>query len=270
MASDREILREIWEGKLPVCFILNSEEVIDLPSPEPYYLMVPRLNYFPLVTEKVRKHFLRYVHQDKHEAEMWLEFNGLPIKWHYPIGVIFDINKADIELPWNITVHFDKFPEHEILHCSNREVVESHFMSCIKEAGVLKHRSQIVSSMQKKDHNQLWLGLQNNKFDQFWAVNRKLMEVGQGGEDTFKYIPFRCHHGDKPMIQRLVRPVTEEGHRKTLLHLLQEVYPNEYQNLKVIMHGVEPPRETPLQWMSEHLSYPDNFLHLSITMQQSS
>lgn len=53
MASDREILREIWEGKLPVCFILNSEEVIDLPSPEPYYLMVPRLSYFPLVTEKV-------------------------------------------------------------------------------------------------------------------------------------------------------------------------------------------------------------------------
>lgn len=34
-------------------------------------------------------------------------------------------------------------------------------MSCIKEADVLKHRGQIVSSMQKKDHNQLWLGLQN-------------------------------------------------------------------------------------------------------------
>lgn len=71
-----------------------------------------------------------------------------------------------------------------------------------------------------------------DKFDQFWAINRKLMEVGPGGDDTFKYIPFRCHHGDKPMIQKLVRPVTEEGHRKTLLHLMQEVYPNEYQNCK--------------------------------------
>jgi Autophagy protein Apg5. len=44
-----------------------------------------------------------------------------------------------------------------------REAVESHFMSCIKEADVLKHRSQIVSNMQKKEHNQLWLGLQNGK-----------------------------------------------------------------------------------------------------------
>jgi len=29
-------------------------------------------------------------------------------------------------------------------------------------------------------------------------------------------------------------------------------------------HGIEPPWETPLQWMSEHLSYPDNFLHLCV------
>lgn len=42
-----------------------------------------------------------------------------------------------------------------------RELVEAHFMACLKEADVLKHRGQIVSSMQKKDHNQLWLGLQN-------------------------------------------------------------------------------------------------------------
>jgi hypothetical protein len=55
MANDREVLREIWEGRLPVCFQLNSEEVYSLQAPDPYYLMVPRLSYFPLVTDKVRK-----------------------------------------------------------------------------------------------------------------------------------------------------------------------------------------------------------------------
>lgn len=127
-------------------------------------------------------------------------------------------------------------------------------MSCIKEADVLKHRSQVVSNLQKKDHNQLWLGLQNgdflqpsfiyyysksmslslqfsvlshcilisDKFDQFWAVNRKLMEVNS--EETFKYIPFRLYQGDKPFSQRLVKPVNEEGQKKTLFHFLQEIY----------------------------------------------
>lgn len=46
----------------------------------------------------------------------------------------------------------------------SREIVEAHFMSCLKEADVLKHRGQVVSAMQKKDHNQLWLGLVNGKF----------------------------------------------------------------------------------------------------------
>lgn len=54
MACDREVLREIWDGKLPVCFQLNPEEVNDLQAPEPYYLMIPRLSYFPLVTDKVK------------------------------------------------------------------------------------------------------------------------------------------------------------------------------------------------------------------------
>lgn len=45
-----------------------------------------------------------------------------------------------------------------------REIVEAHFMSCLKEADVLKHRGQVVSAMQKKDHNQLWLGLVNGEF----------------------------------------------------------------------------------------------------------
>lgn len=30
-------------------------------------------------------------------------------------------------------------------------------------------------------------------------------------------------------------------------------------------HGIDINADTPLQWLSEHLSYPDNFLHLQLT-----
>lgn len=66
-------------------------------------------------------------------------------------------------------------------------------MSCLKEADVLKHRGQVMSVMQKKDHNQLWTGLLNDKFDQFWAVNRRLMECSGDSGDTFKHIPLRFY-----------------------------------------------------------------------------
>lgn len=37
-------------------------------------------------------------------------------------------------------------------------------MSCIKEADQIKHGGRVISAMQKKDHNQLWQGLQNGNF----------------------------------------------------------------------------------------------------------
>lgn len=35
-------------------------------------------------------------------------------------------------------------------------------------------------------------------------------------------------------------------------------------------HGVELHKDTPLQWLSEHLSYPDNFLHIIMIYEAAS
>lgn len=133
-------------------------------------------------------------------------------------GVLFDLYNVgeDSTLPWTLTVHFTKFPDDIIFRCPNRETVEAHFMSSLKEADVLKHRGTVMQNMQKKDHTQLWLGLVNgtifykkfytfielifiiiffkDKFDQFWAVNRRLMEQGSEQEGDFKHIPIRCYN----------------------------------------------------------------------------
>lgn len=118
-----------------------------------------------------------------------------------------------------------------------REIVEAYFLSCIKEADFLKHRGQVISSMQRRDHNQLWLGLLNDKFDQFWAVNRRLMEA-TSNDEGFKYIPFRCYTSEDKYIQKLVKPVSEEGQRKTLRHLLNEVFPEMEDGKLLIVESV--------------------------------
>ena len=53
MAEDREVLREVWQGKIPACFSLAVDDVYTMAAPEPYYLMLPRLSYVMLVTDKV-------------------------------------------------------------------------------------------------------------------------------------------------------------------------------------------------------------------------
>lgn len=38
MAEDREILREVWEGRIPVCINLAKEELDTVEEPDPYYV----------------------------------------------------------------------------------------------------------------------------------------------------------------------------------------------------------------------------------------
>ena len=80
MADDKEILREVWEGKLPVCFRLAENEW-GSNEPDDIYLMVSRQTYFPLVTEKIQRHFSDFVTSSNRNNSIWLDYNGTPLKW---------------------------------------------------------------------------------------------------------------------------------------------------------------------------------------------
>lgn len=265
MADDREVLRELWDGRLPIRFSLASDEVVSMEQPDSIYLMVPRQTYFPIVTEKIERHFAKDVEKESID-EIWLEYEGQPLKWHYPVGLLYDLFALEAQLPWNVTVHFRRFPSDELMRCPSRDVVEAHFMSTVKEADALKRKSQIINSMQKKDHKQLWMGLLNDKFDQFWMVNRKLMDCTP--EDPFKHIPIRLYQSDRPFVQKLVKPYADSedgvGRSETLTlgRVVDLLVPDAPQPHVIVIQGLEPPMETPIHYLSEHLSYPDNFLHI--------
>lgn len=264
MAYDREVLRMIWEGQIAISFQADPDEIVGLHQPENFYLMVSRLSYLPLVTDKVKKYFSRFIAADQQDGNVWFDYNGTPLKLHYPIGILYDLMTDDESQPWCLTIHFSKFPEDVLVKFDSKDLLESYFMSCLKEADVLKHRGQVISSMQKKEHNQLWIGLVNDKFDQFWAVNRRLMEPS-GDTDSFRHIPIRFYYDDTNYTQKLISPLTENGTKKTLKDLLAEVSTSTKKAVGVRTHGINIHEETLLQWLSEHLSYPDNFLHLVIS-----
>ncbi|XP_062515675.1 autophagy protein 5-like [Corticium candelabrum] len=266
MAEDTEILREVWNGRIPVCFNLASNEVSTVEQPEPYFVLLPRNSYLPLVTEKVKRNFQRAVTPERGD-EMWFDWDGQPLKWHFPIGLLFDLYGNPESLPWNLTVHFKRFPEEQIIHCPGEDAVESFFMSSLKEADFIKHRGSIMNNMQKKDHRQLWNGLKNDQFDLFWEVNKRLMASGE----PFRSIPYRIYQGDQQTyIQEPIKPQSDDDQLVSLGDLIKQHVPHAVapgsngSAHHVIVHGVEPPLDTPLQFLSEHFSHPDNFLHIAI------
>eukprot|EP00118_Oscarella_pearsei_P026002 m.309200 g.309200 ORF g.309200 m.309200 type:complete len:270 (+) comp45777_c0_seq1:36-845(+) len=266
MAEDTEVLREVWNGRIPVCFRLDSHELSSIEEPEPYFLLLPRMSYLPLVTDKVKLHFQKTVSQEEGD-EMWFEYDDQPLKWQHPIGVLFDLHGNPDQVPWNVTVHFKRFPEDELIRCPGEEAVESLFMSTVKEADFLKHRGAVMNAMHAKEHRQFWLGLKNDRFDQFWEVNRRLMAVSS---DPFRSIPYRIHQTDKPFIQEPVKPTTTEDEPILLSDLIREKIPHAAptesgeSTYQILVQGIQPPLTTPLQYLSEHFSHPDNFLHIAI------
>lgn len=177
-------------------------------------------------------------------------------------------------------------------------------MHALKEADMLKHRTPRVNTMQKRDHTALWKGLLDYKFDAFWRINRRLMTPEEDEKERekltgfFRSIPFRLYlvkqssSSAHPLyVQKLVSPLLPlpeiapqskeaesegpvedkakpEPSQATFGHLLstvlrtsREVLPSKY---RFVVHGIEPSLETPLQWMSEHFSYLDNFLHIAV------
>ena len=56
------------------------------------------------------------------------------------------------------------WPQRSVLHQTLSCVTSFLSFVLLLQADNLKHRSQVINSMQKKDHKQLWLGLSNGKY----------------------------------------------------------------------------------------------------------
>jgi hypothetical protein len=102
---------------------------------------------------------------------------------------------------YSYTLKFQEFPEDELLHCPSKDAVESQFMSMLKEADSLKHKSQVINSMQKKDHKQIWTALIHGIYLLLWSVQKKNRKnLGHHGRDrmvvgfTTTYAISAYHH----------------------------------------------------------------------------
>ncbi|VDO06089.1 unnamed protein product [Rodentolepis nana] len=189
MEQNDTIAHKIWNGSLYITFrVPDSDLLIDSSNtPPPFYLQVPRITYFPLVMEKVirsLRSFIKSGLEDSDEIykQYWLSHNGIPLKWHYPVGVLFDLYSSSSKLPWEIAINFKDYPSDLLLAPPvNRASVEAFFVATLKEADQLKHSGRggsgpVFDDIQSEEKKQLLTGFTQHSFDLFWSINKRFMQ----------------------------------------------------------------------------------------------
>lgn len=163
-------------------------------------------------------------------SEAWLEHDGVPLKWHYPLGLLYDLysgaepaspssstsgeqhgslEEGEDCLPWKLTVHFSNYPEAQLLkldasskhlhdlYINNVKQVSAHrsvsyaLLRIFTQADYLRTGTgKSVMFLSKEDSEQLWRGVQQHNFDIFNSINTKLLNP-QGV--ILRHLPMRLY-----------------------------------------------------------------------------
>jgi len=149
--------------------------------------MAPRISYLPLITPRLLAFFNQdLIHKDATAAKGWFEVDGVPLKWHQPIGLLYDLYSGAKEAlvaettgavtvgvddgeghgegqvqPWNLTVHFSEWPEDKLVKLDTEgKVLQSTFNNAVKEASAIRHGSgKVVMALGREETNALWEGV---------------------------------------------------------------------------------------------------------------
>ncbi|KAJ2856079.1 autophagy protein 5 [Coemansia erecta] len=193
--EQRAPLQRIWDGMIPIELQLSPSDAIELLAsavlPEPFqtfYMLIPRVSYLPFVTNKIKQRWLDpmfalsgHLRTNKDEViketEIWFEYRGQPLRWHYPVGLLYDMLVGGVaggqpELPWCLTLHVRKFPAARLVPNPTVQVMRDMFMAVIKESDFIRNGStKRVMDLGKSDQMQFLEGLETHSFEKYYAIH---------------------------------------------------------------------------------------------------
>ncbi|KAJ2486058.1 autophagy protein 5 [Coemansia sp. RSA 2050] len=193
-AEQRAPLKRVWKGMIPIELQLAASDAIELLAsavlPEPFqtfYMLIPRVGYLPFISPKIKERWLDPMlalarsDQEIKESDIWFEYKGQALKWHYPIGLLYDmlvtdIHKGDAELPWSLTLHVRKLPTAKVIAQPHGQLMRDMFMAMIKEADFTRNGStKRVMDLAKSDQMQLLDGLESHTYEKYFAIHSILI-----------------------------------------------------------------------------------------------
>lgn len=198
-------------------------------------------------------------------GDIWFEYDEMPLKWHLPAGVLFDLlftehkaarnsdpsnadstpedggllgtaeatdlhlqrKKGSKYLPWKITVHFSSFPHEQLARLEDETAVQWTCINALKEALFAKlGTTKPIMTLSRPNEMRLWNAIQETNMVEYDKINNLLYE--ESG-NTVRSYPVRIlvnQHARSHLPSKLVCAPRTSLQNKSLDDFLLEALPD--------------------------------------------
>ncbi|KAL8737790.1 MAG: hypothetical protein Q9181_001353 [Wetmoreana brouardii] len=294
----------IWDGSVPLDIRLSPSECRVYDQADPYLIQYPRLSYLPLLLPRLHAFFSSFlIDPNVRSHEGWFSYENVPLKWHYPVGLLYDLfsgaspaqasnsdrdehsppRRQPSSLPWQLTLHFTDWPGDQLVQPdAEGKVLHDAFINSVKEADFLRNgTAKGIMSLSKDDSTQLWTAVQEHKRSDFDPIFQKLL-YAQGA--PLRHIPLKVYLPSSPsasepstghlrIVQSLVTPFVQGTKEQqtigTALHtLLPTLFPSRRTPIlaKPVLHGAVVPMSAQVEGLLREAAYLDGWLYVGLVM----
>lgn len=245
-------------------------------APPPLFLLLPRVSYLPLCFDAARRHFLTSI--PERVDDLWFDFEGVPLRWTLPVGVLFDMclasKNARGTLPWHLTLHTQGFPSAALLRCPGEETLRLEYVNALKEGLFVRYESaKYAMGLNRAQHADLWDAVKAGAREAHARVLGEALAHGGAPERPAAYgvrVYAAGFIGQEAAAERaraqtpaVVSARGDEEGARTVGELVATRLgvPGP---VEVVCHGAAVPPDTPLAWAARNLSHADLCLHLVV------
>ncbi|KAJ5980249.1 hypothetical protein N7481_007547 [Penicillium waksmanii] len=291
-ASLPAIQRSIWAGRIPLKIILAPAESRTFDQTNPYLISFPRVSYLPSLLPRLRAFFASsLINPDAEHHQGWFAFEGVPLKWHYPIGLLFDLyagvdpaSKAILGVNIEELVRLD--PEGMVLNDA--------FINSVKEADFLRNgTAKGIMSLSKEDSAGLWKAVENVDLPSFQRISNILIPPPS---QPFRNVPIRIFlplppDEESPSLKVVQSPLpplipsssiqssqsvsarsSPSTQPQTIGGVLHTLLPNLFPSrrtpvlAKPVLHGAVLPMSSPIEEVVRSAAYGDGWAYVVVRM----
>lgn len=275
-----DVQESVWNGAINTKIILEEASGSILGTS--FLLLVYRNSYFPLYFGQIIGFFNSFTQTNLNHTPVWLEFEGVPLKWNIPVGVLYDLlflPSLGNRSPWVLTLkyqdstnlypseHLIPFPKDgnriDYVGMLGQVVLNLLKQSCY----VMNGNSRAMMSLSEEHSRALWKAISLHDYTVFHAMIRKLNRT------LLQRIPMKVYlAGSSTLMQAPVTPV-EDNEPVTLRKVLCKWMPDFFGDKRVARayaHGIDLDVlfDVSLLEVWTAFRHLDNFLYVVVALDQ--